>query len=355
MTKLVVPTMALNVVDRAIQVCGGAGVSDDTPLAGMYRYNRMLRIGDGADEVHKQVIARLELRKSARRRAGRAAPTPAAAGGAPDGEWRATRPCASTRPRDGRACWSRSTGRSGCNAITFEMFDELHDLCGAAQPRRDARAVVVTGAGRGFCAGLDLDEAVTLPDMSPHEMMLGQEHWAGAFVKLPRAAAAGDRGGQRGGRGRRARASRSPPTSASPRRAARFNAAFVRIGLSAGDVGVSWSLPRVVGLGHAAEIMLTGRFVDAEEAARIGLVNRVVPAEALLDEAFELAAQIASNTPFGVTLTKRVLNANVDAGSLSQAVEVENRGQTLATRGEDFREALAAFREKRAPRRSPAR
>ena len=58
MTKLVVPTMALNVVDRAIQVWGGAGVSDDTPLAGMYRYNRMLRIGDGADEVHKQVIAR---------------------------------------------------------------------------------------------------------------------------------------------------------------------------------------------------------------------------------------------------------------------------------------------------------
>ena len=64
--KLVVPTMALNVVDRAIQVWGGAGVSDDTPLAGMYRYNRMLRIGDGADEVHKQVIARMELRKGAR-------------------------------------------------------------------------------------------------------------------------------------------------------------------------------------------------------------------------------------------------------------------------------------------------
>ena len=101
-------------------------------------------------------------------------------------------------------------------------------------------------------------------------------------------------------------------------------------------------------MGHAAEMMLTGRFYDAEEAARIGLVNRVVAAEDLLEEAFAVAGLIASNTPFGVTLTKRVLNANVDAGSLTQAIELENRGQTLATRGEDFREALGAFREKRA-------
>jgi len=121
----------------------------------------------------------------------------------------------------------------------------------------------------------------------------------------------------------------------------------VRIGLSAGDVGVSWSLPRVVGMGHAAEIMLTGRFVGAEEAERIGLVNKVVPEDQLLDAAYEIADQIAAISPFGVTLTKRVLNANVDAGSLSQAVEVENRGQTLATRGTDFREALDAFRTKR--------
>jgi enoyl-CoA hydratase/carnithine racemase len=249
------------------------------------------------------------------------------------------------RPRDGVVLVTLNRP-ARMNAITFQMFDEMHDLCRGLLSDRDTRAVVITGAGRGFCAGLDLDDAETLPDMTPHEMMLGQQHWAGAFVnfhELPQPVIAAVNGPAAGGGLGLALA--ADIRLASP--AARFNAAFVRIGLSAGDVGVSWSLPRVVGLGRAAEIMLTGRFVDAEEAATIGLVNRVVPEDRLLDESFAIAEQIAANTPFGVTLTKRVLNANVDAGSLSQAVEVENRGQTLATRGQDFREALAAFREKR--------
>jgi len=249
------------------------------------------------------------------------------------------------RPRDGVVLVTLNRP-DRMNAITFQMFDEMHDLCRGLLADRDARAVVITGAGRGFCAGLDLDDAETLPDMTPHEMMLGQQHWAGAFVnfhELPQPVIAAVNGPAAGGGLGLALA--ADIRLASP--TARFNAAFVRIGLSAGDVGVSWSLPRVVGLGRAAEIMLTGRFVEAEEAATIGLVNRLVPEDQLLDESFAIAEQIAANTPFGVTLTKRVLNANVDAGSLSQAVEVENRGQTLATRGQDFREALAAFREKR--------
>jgi enoyl-CoA hydratase/carnithine racemase len=232
------------------------------------------------------------------------------------------------------------------NAITFQMFDEFHVLCDELQKDGDARVVIITGAGRGFCSGLDLDEAMTLPDMTPHEMMLGQQSWAGAFVKLheiPQPVIAAVNGAAAGGGMGLALA--ADIRIASPE--ARFNAAFVRIGLSAGDVGVSWSLPRVVGFGRAAEIMFTGRFLDADEARDIGLVNRVVPADELLEASFALAEDIARNTPFGVTLTKRVLHANVDAGSITQAVEVENRGQTLATRGEDFREALVAFREKR--------
>lgn len=232
------------------------------------------------------------------------------------------------------------------NAITFHMFDEIHAFCDAMMHDEEARVLVITGAGRGFCSGLDLDEALTLPDMSPHEMMLGQQRWAGAFQKfheLPQPVIAAVNGPAAGGG--LGFALVADIRLASP--AANFNAAFVRIGLSAGDVGVSWSLPRVVGLGRAAEIMLTGRFLDAQEAERIGLVNRVVAAEDLLDEAFAMAELIARNSPFGVTLTKRVLNTNVDAGSLSQAIEVENRGQTLSTRGADFREALQSFRDKR--------
>jgi enoyl-CoA hydratase/carnithine racemase len=234
------------------------------------------------------------------------------------------------------------------NAITFRMFDELHDLCRTLKDDDATRAVVVTGAGRGFCSGLNLDEAATLADMSPAEMYQGQEHWAGAFEALhdlPQPVIAAVNGAAAGGGLGLALAADIRVASTD----ARFNAAFVRIGLSAGDVGVSWSLPRVVGLGHAAEMMLTGGFVDAAEAERMGLVNRVVPPDGLLDAAFEVADRIAANTPFGVMLTKRVLQANVDAGSLRQAIEVENRGQTLATRGDDFREALSAFRAKRAP------
>lgn len=234
------------------------------------------------------------------------------------------------------------------NALTFRMFDEFHEVSAEIAADKEIRAVVLTGEGRGFCSGLDLDEAATLPDMTPSEMMLGQERWAGSMValhELPQPVIAAVNGAAAGGGLGVALA--ADMRIASPQ--ARFNAAFVRIGLSAGDIGVSWALPRIIGFGLAAEILTTGRFVDAEEAARIGLVNRVVPAEALLDEAFAVAEQIAANSPFGVMLTKRVLHANVDAPGLRSAIETENRGQTLATRGTDFPEALEAFRAKRTP------
>jgi enoyl-CoA hydratase/carnithine racemase len=131
--------------------------------------------------------------------------------------------------------------------------------------------------------------------------------------------------------------------------AARFSAAFIKIGLTGGDCGSSWALPRIVGLGLAYEILLSGRFVDAEEAARIGLVNRVVTEDALLGDALALARQIAANSPLGVRLTKQVVQTNVDAPSLEAAVELENRGQALAGSTQDMAEALRAFNEKRQP------
>ena len=124
----------------------------------------------------------------------------------------------------------------------------------------------------------------------------------------------------------------------------------MRIGLSAGDLGTSWLLPRLIGPARAAEFCYTGRFMEAEEAERLGLLNRVVPADQLLDDALELAAQIAANSPGGVQLSKRALQANMEAASFAAAMELENRGQALLTRGSDMPEALAAFKEKRAPR-----
>jgi enoyl-CoA hydratase/carnithine racemase len=234
------------------------------------------------------------------------------------------------------------------NAITFDTFDEIIDLCEKVTADTSIRAAVITGRGRAFCAGLDLDEANTLESMTAMEMMYGQEHWAAAFERLyelPVPLIAAINGPATGGGLAIALAADIRIAST----AARFNSAFVRIGLSSGDIGVSWALPRIIGMGHAAEMMMTGRFYDAEEARAIGLVNRVVEPSDLLDSAYETAAQIAANTPLGVMLTKRLLASNVDAGGLRSAMEIENRGQVLATRGADFREALAAFREKRQP------
>jgi enoyl-CoA hydratase len=235
------------------------------------------------------------------------------------------------------------------NALTFAMFGELRRLCDAVAADDSVRVLILTGAGAGFCAGLDLDDAATLPEMSAGEFLRGQEGWAdaiAAFRRLPKPVIAAVNGPAAG-------AGFSLALAADIRLAApgaRFNAAFVRIGLTGGDCGTSWMLPRIVGLGLAGEILLTGRFVDAEEAARIGLVNRVVPADRLLADALALGADITGNSPLGVRLTKQVLQVNVDAPSLEAALELENRNQALAGRTEDMAEALTAFRENRPPR-----
>jgi enoyl-CoA hydratase/carnithine racemase len=130
---------------------------------------------------------------------------------------------------------------------------------------------------------------------------------------------------------------------------AAFNAAFVRIGLSAGDLGTSWLLTRLIGPAATSEICFTGRPVQAAEALDLGLVNSVSEPGALLADALSLAAAIAANSPGGVQLSKRALQANLEAASYAAAIELENRGQALLTRTEDMAEALAALGEKRPP------
>ncbi|MBC7632206.1 enoyl-CoA hydratase-related protein [Aeromicrobium sp.] len=232
------------------------------------------------------------------------------------------------------------------NALTFDMFDELTAACRALEGDQDVRVVVLTGAGKGFCAGLDLEAVAALLEMTPYQFLRGQEKWAGAALALQRlttpviAAVNGAAAG----------AGFSLALAADVRLVstrAKFNAAFIRVGLTGGDMGSSWLLPRVVGLGIANELLLTGRFVLPDEALRIGLVNRVCEPDELLPAALEVAAAIMANSPFGIRLTKQVIQANLGAATLELGIELENRNQALTAGTADMREALTAFLEGR--------
>lgn len=235
------------------------------------------------------------------------------------------------------------------NAMTAQMFADLESAAGHLDRDGGLRAVVITGRGRAFCAGYDLDEAAKLATISGMEMLSLQEKAARAqiamrAIRVPLIAAVN--GAATGGGLALALAADIRLGSSS----AKFSAAFVRIGLSAGDMGTSWLLPRTVGPALASEIAYTGRLVYAEEAERIGLINKQASDDKLVDEAVSMAELICANSPGGVQLSKRALHANMEVGSYAAALELENRGQALLTRGEDMPEALLAMQEKRAPK-----
>ncbi|WP_243794927.1 enoyl-CoA hydratase/isomerase family protein [Saccharopolyspora gloriosae] len=233
------------------------------------------------------------------------------------------------------------------NAMTDTMFVEMEHLALGLDDEDDCRVVIVTGAGTTFCAGYDLADADELPELGAMAMLDQQERAVRALLAIrsmrsPVIAAV--EGAAAGGGLALALAADIRLGSAT----AKFNAAFVRIGLSAGDLGTSWLLTRLIGPAAASEICFTGRLVRAEEAARIGLLNRVSEGD-VLGDAVALAESIVANSPGGVQLSKRALQANMEVSSYAAALELENRGQALLTRGSDMPEALAAFKEKRAP------
>lgn len=234
------------------------------------------------------------------------------------------------------------------NAMTNTMFDELEQAALALDADDDVRVVVLTGAGKAFCSGYDLADADALPDLGAMGMLAQQERAARALLavrsmRVPVIAAVN--GPAAGGGFSLALAADIRLASTT----AKFNAAFVRIGLSAGDLGTSWLLTRLVGPAVASDICFTGRFVLAEEALAVGLANAVSAPEALLDDAVAMARTMVANSPGGVQLSKRALQANMEISSYAAALELENRGQALLTRGSDMPEALAAFKERREP------
>jgi enoyl-CoA hydratase len=238
------------------------------------------------------------------------------------------------------------------NAMSHELVADVHKALDEVDADHSCRVVVLTGAGRAFCAGLDLKGAGPAPGTDgvgrAQAGMLSQQHIASLYthmrcVRKPIIAAVN--GPAAGGGFAFALASDIRVAAES----AKFNVAFVRIGLSGCDVGVSYLLPRLIGASKAFELMLTGRFVLADEAERIGLVSRVVPDGEVVDAAIEIADQIAANSPFGVWMTKEVMWANLETGSMQAAIDLENRTQILTTFTEDMPEAMRAFLEKREP------
>lgn len=239
------------------------------------------------------------------------------------------------------------------NAMSPELVEELLDFFAKLSSDLRTRVVIIRGAGRAFCAGLDLKETSRTPgggelgEVQYHYHKV-QQAFADIIIRMrhvPQPLIAAVRGPAAGGGFGLALACDIRIAGES----ARFNAAFVRIGLSGCDMGTSYFLPRVIGLSRAAEYLFTGRFIDAATAERIGLVSRVVPDGQVDEAALELAKEMLQNSPFGLRMTKEVLNLNINAPSLESAIHLENRTQVICSFTEDAREGPRAFLEKRVP------
>lgn len=234
------------------------------------------------------------------------------------------------------------------NALSYELVSELHTTLDRIRNDNDCRVVVLTGAGRGFCSGLDLTDPN--PNKagegieSPRSGMRWQELIADLTTKLQRlrqpviAAVNGVAYG--GGLGIAAACDIRIAAES-----ARFCTQFIKLGLGGCDIGVSYTLPRIVGAGPAFDLILTARAIDAQEALRIGLVSRIAEGD-VVDEALGIAETLCGYGKFGVESTKQVLWANLEAPSLEAALQVENRSQILASTSGEMREASEAFRRR---------
>jgi enoyl-CoA hydratase/carnithine racemase len=236
------------------------------------------------------------------------------------------------------------------NALSFKLVDRLHDVLDEIQADNTCRVVVLTGAGRAFCSGLDLSSiegsSTSVGTKGPRAGMLSQERIADLPKKLRRLqqpVIAAVNGLAYGGGFALSLACDIRVASES----ARFCTQFIKMGLGGCDIGISYTLPRAIGSSRAFDLLLTARRVEADQALAMGIVSEVVPDA--VARALELADLICDLSPFGVVMTKEVMWANLDASNIDQAIDLENRTQILASTGGEVAEAAMAFMEKRAP------
>ncbi len=234
------------------------------------------------------------------------------------------------------------------NALDEELIAGIYDTLRNISQDETQRVVILTGTGSAFCAGLDINASVQwrATPRSARARFERQELFAGMTkrireLKQPVIAAVN---GPAAGAGLGLALAADIRVAAPP---ARFIIGSIRIGLTAGECGISYMLPRLIGASRAFEIMLTGRPVESEEAERIGLVSRLVASDALIPIAMEIAHSIVANSPFGVAQTKKVMWTNLDAPSYDAALDLENRSQLVTAFSDEFADATRAFAEKR--------
>jgi len=235
------------------------------------------------------------------------------------------------------------------NALTFEVYRELTDTFHALASRPAVRAVVITGAGRAFCTGGDVREIIGPLLARDPPALLEFTRMTCDLIRAMRALPApivAALNGTTAGAGAAIAVASDLRVAADT---ARIAFLFVKVGLAGADMGCAQLLPRLVGLGRATELLMTGAFVDAQEAHRIGLVNRVVPASELPSAAEALARELARGPAAGLAATKDALEIEATM-DLEQALDHEARVQAELMTRADFREGFAAFVGKRAPR-----
>lgn len=235
------------------------------------------------------------------------------------------------------------------NALTFDIYAELRDFFVYLDRQDEARAVVLTGAGRGFCSGGDVADIIGELFARDMRGLLEFTRLTGSLIQSIRRCGkpvvAAVNGVCVGAGAVMALACDIRYAS----EGARFGFVFPQVGLCGADMGAGWLLPRVVGLGHASELLLTGDLIQAQRALAMGLVNRVLPAEELMIEAGDLARRLAAGPTFAHAMTKKMLEDEAPL-SLEAAIEAEAQAQAICMQHPDFREAHDAWKEKRAPR-----
>lgn len=234
------------------------------------------------------------------------------------------------------------------NALTFEVYTELGATFRALDTEPGVRAIVITGSGKGFCSGGDVEDIIVQLFSRDQQGLLEFTRLTGALVvamrrcRRPIVAALN---------GTVAGAGAVIATAADVRIAAesaRIAYLFTKVGLSGADMGMCWLLPRMVGFGRATELLMGGDFINAEEALRIGLYNRVVPNDGVQLEAQAFAARLARGPGYGLEVTKALLNREASM-DLWASVDLEAEAQAACMLHPDFREAYDALRAKRPP------